>query len=73
MNEVCQICGMPQKDDLFSFVAQEPVCSVCKVKYIGGLPTTPQRIKEAREKLGLKEGEYLKQNHGEECRKILGR
>jgi len=70
---MCKICGTKLKDDLFSFVTQEPVCSICKMKYIGHLPTTPERIKAAREGLGLKDGEFLKQDNGEEARRILGR
>ena len=69
----CNICGKPSKDDLFSAVTQEPVCSICKLKYIGGLPTTPERIKTARDLLGLRAGEYLKQDNTEEARRILGR
>ena len=69
----CEICGKAGDDDLFSFVTQEPVCSICKLKYIGGLPTTPDRIKEARNKLGLKDGEYLMQDNAAEAKKILGR
>ncbi len=73
MGKQCKICGQPQKDDLFSFVTQEPVCTVCKIKYIGGLPTTQNRIESARKALGLKDGEYLSQNYGEECARMLGR
>jgi hypothetical protein len=69
----CQICNAPQKDDLFAYVTQEAVCSICKVKYIGGLPTTPQRIADARTRLGLKDGEYLQHDRREEARKMLGR
>lgn len=69
----CQICGKPQNDDLFSFVTNEPVCSICKVKFIGGLPTTPDRVREARNSLGLTAGEYLKQDNGAEAARILGR
>ena len=55
-NVMCKICGAKLKDDLFSFVTQEPVCSICKLNYIGGLPTSEERIKVVREKLGLKDG-----------------
>ena len=41
MDDKCGICGTPAKDDLFSAVTGEPVCSLCKINYIGGLPTTP--------------------------------
>lgn len=68
----CQICGVPLKDDLFSFVTQEPVCSICKIKYIWG-QSTPARIAAVRLQLGLKEGEYVQQDRGAEARKILGR
>jgi hypothetical protein len=69
----CEICGKPSNEDLFSYVTQEPVCSICKIKYIGGLPTTPPRIAKARAALGLADGEYLVQNHGAEAARILGR
>ena len=73
MSAKCEICGKPQDDDLFSAVTREPVCSICKVKWIEGLPTTPDRIKAAREKLGLKDGEFLKQDNAEEAARMLGR
>ena len=69
----CEICGTPKKDDLFSAVTGEPVCSICKLKYIGGLPTTPQAIAAARTALGLTEGEFVQHNPREEARKILKR
>ena len=69
----CRICGKDSKDDLFSYVTQEPVCSICKVKHIGGLPTTPERIAKARVALGLNEGEYLLQDNATEAARILGR
>lgn len=69
----CRICGKPNDDDLFSYVTGEPVCSICKIKFIGGLPTIPERIKMARESLGLKDGEYLVQDNGAEAARILGR
>lgn len=69
----CELCGKPQKDDLFSAVANEPVCSICKLRFIGGLPTTPERIEAARKCLGLAEGEYLAQNNVAEAARILGR
>ncbi len=71
--EKCEICGTSLGDDLFSFVTQEKVCSICKLKYIGGLPTTSGRIAEAREKLGLPDGEYLVQDNPKEASIILGR
>ena len=69
----CEICGQPKEDDLFSAVTGEPVCSICKLKFIGGFPTTPERIKQARHKLGLEDGSYLSQNNPEEAARILGR
>ncbi len=69
----CGICGKPKKDDLFSAVTGEAVCSICKMKFIGGLPTTTERVTLAREKLGLAEGEYLNQDNADEARKLLGR
>lgn len=69
----CAICGIPSKDNLFSYVTQEPVCSLCKVNYIGGLRTTHELIEKARTELGLREGEYLTQDRGAEARRILGR
>lgn len=69
----CAICGTPSKDDLFSAVTQEPVCSICKILHIGGLPTTDERIKAARARLGLKDGEYLLQDNATEAARILGR
>lgn len=71
--ERCGICGLPRMGDLFSAVTGEEVCSVCKIRFIGGLPTTPARILNARRQLGLKDGEYLEQDHGKECARILGR
>lgn len=69
----CGICGKPKNDDLFSAVTGEAVCSICKVKFIGGLPTTPELVARAREKLGLVEGDYLDQDNADEARRILGR
>ena len=40
----CKICG--NVGDLFSAVTGEDVCSICKIKFIGGLPTTQERINE---------------------------
>lgn len=69
----CQICGEPKANDLFSAVTNEPVCSICKLKFIGGLPTTRDRINTARAKLGLNDGEFLTQDNPGEARKILDR
>ena len=71
--KVCEICGKPQEDDLFSFVTQGPLCSVCTVKYGGRFGPTKESVKAVREELGLKNGEYLKQDNAEEARRILGR
>ena len=69
----CEICGTELKKDLFSLVTNEQVCSICKIKYIGGLPTTSALINKARKGLGLGNGKYLEQNNPEEARQILGR
>lgn len=69
----CQICNTPQKDDLFAAVTGEPVCSICKLTYVGGLPSTPDRITAVRQMLGLKDGEFIKHDRGEEARRILDR
>lgn len=69
----CAICGTSLEDDLFSAVTQEPVCSICKIKFIGGLPTSQALIAKARALLGLKDGEYLVQDNGAEAARILGR
>jgi hypothetical protein len=69
----CPICGTNLRGDLFASVTGEACCSICKLKYIGGLPTTPQRIKEVRTALGLADGEYLQQDNGAEAARILGR
>jgi hypothetical protein len=69
----CRICGKPCGEDLFSAVTKEPVCSICKIKHIGGLPTTEERIRAARERLFLKDGEYLPQDNAAEAARILGR
>ena len=73
MSNNCKICGCESKKDLFSYVTGEPVCSICKLKFIGGLPTSQERINQARIKLGLKDGEFLKQDNSLEAGKILGR
>ena len=69
----CKICGKPSGADLFSAVTGEPVCSICKLKFIGGLPTSQALIDRARSLLCLKDGEYLKQDNGAEAARILGR
>ncbi len=69
----CKICNTPQKADLFAAVTGDSVCSICKLSYIGGLPSTPERIALARQMLGLKDGEFLKHDRGKEARRILDR
>jgi hypothetical protein len=69
----CAICGTSLRSDLFASVTGEACCSICKLNYIGGLPTNPVRIKEVRAALGLADGEYLKQDNGAEAARILGR
>ena len=69
----CHICGKPAADDLFSAVTGEDVCSICKLRFIGGLPTTGERVKEARTRLGLADGDFLSQDNAAEARRILGR
>lgn len=67
----CQICNAAP--DLFSFVTGDAACAICKVRFIGGLPTTPERIAEVRQTLGLAPGAYLEQDRAAEARQILGR
>ena len=67
------ICGTDLAMDLFAHVTSEPVCSICKLNYIGGLPTTAERIAKARAALGLKDGELLNQDNAAEASRILGR
>lgn len=69
----CAICGTDLGNDLFSTVTGEKCCSICKLKWIGGLPTTDERISAARYGLGLADGEFLKQDNGAEAGRILGR
>lgn len=69
----CAICGTELARDLFAYVTQEPVCAICKLKYIGGLPTSAERIASVRKQMGLEDGQFLQQDNGEEARKILGR
>ena len=66
----CNICGT---EDLYTAVAMEGICSICKIKYIGGLGTTPQLIARTRAKLGLSDGEFLQQDNAQEAKRILGR
>lgn len=67
----CQICNA--EPDLFAAVTREAVCAICKIRFIGGLPTTPERIADVRTALGLAAGAYLRQDNGAEARRILRR
>ena len=69
----CAICGTDLSKDLFSYVTQEKCCSICKLKWIGGLPTSDERIAAARKQLGLSDGQYLTQDNGKEAGAILGK
>lgn len=69
----CEICGTELRTDLFAFITREPCCAICKVKFIGGLPTTPERVASTRTTLGLNDGEFLSQGNGAEAATILGR
>ena len=69
----CAICGNDLSGDLFANVTGEKCCAICKVKWIGGLPTTDERIAAARSLIGLPDGEYLQQDNGAEAARILGR
>lgn len=73
MAKRCAVCGNDLGDDLFASVTGEKCCAICKVKHISGLPTSPERIAAARERLGLADGEYLQQDNGAEAARILGR
>lgn len=71
MNKQCAICGTDLSGDLFASVTGEKCCAICKVKWIGGLPTSPERIASARQSLGLQDGQYLQQDNGAEAARIL--
>lgn len=66
----CKICGA---EDLFSAVTGEGVCSICQYKHLRGAKPTADVIAETRKRLGLADGELLKQDNGAEARRILGR
>lgn len=70
MGSNCKVCG---KDDMLTACTGGGVCSVCTMKFFGGGKATPDRIAEIRAKLGLSDGELLKQDHGAEAARILGR
>ena len=69
----CAICGTDLAGCLFASVTGEKVCAICKVKYVGGLPTTDERVTAIRGVLGLADGEYLQQDNGAEAERILSR
>lgn len=73
MTKQCAICGTNLGNDLFASVTGEKCCAICKVKFIGGLPTSTERIDAARARLGLGYGQYLTQDNGAEAARILGR
>ncbi len=70
MDDKCKVCG---KEDLFSAVTGEGVCSICTMKFFGGGQATANRIKVVRSQLNLCDDEYLQQDHGAEAAHILGR
>ena len=69
----CAICGNDLGNDLFASVTGEKCCAICKLKFIGGLPTSDERVAQARALLGLADGAYLQQDNGAEAARILGR
>lgn len=69
----CEICGTDLSKDLFAAVTGERCCCICKTKYVGGLPTSRERVDAVRLALGLSDGEYLAQDNGAEAARILGR
>lgn len=69
---LCAICGTDLGGDLFAAVTGDKCCTICKVRFIGGLPTSPERIAMARHALGLADGEYVQQDRGAEAARILG-
>lgn len=73
MERSCAICGTVLGNDLFASVTGEKCCCICKVKFIGGLPTSDERISAARGRLGLADGQFLEQDNGLEAARILGR
>ncbi len=72
MTKQCAICGTDLGNDLFAAVTGEKCCCICKTKFIGGMPTSDERIARARAALLLADGEYLKQDNGAEAARILG-
>jgi hypothetical protein len=72
MSNLCAVCGADLSTDLFASVAQKPICAICTVKYVGGV-FSDARIATVRAALGLREGEYLKQDNAAEAARILRR
>ena len=72
MAKECAICGFELSNDLFASVTGEKCCCICKVKFVGGLPTTDERIAGIRERLGLAAGSFFQQDNGAEASRILG-
>ena len=68
----CAVCGTDLGGDLFASVTREKCSAICKVRFIGGLPTSDERITAVRANLGLLDGEYLVQDNGAEAARILG-
>jgi len=72
MGKQCPICG--NTTDLYLNVSGDKVCSICLLRHITGFRgATPDAIKSARSRLGLKDGEFLEQDLGKEAAKFLGR
>ena len=71
--KACAICGNDLGNDLFASVTGEKCCAICKLKFIGGLPTSDERIAAARTQLGLSDGQFLQQDNGAEAARILGK
>lgn len=69
--KACAICGTNLSNDLFASVTGEKCCAICKVKFIGGLPTSDERIAAVRAGLGLTEGQFHQQDIGAEAERIL--
>ena len=69
---LCAICGFNLRSDLFADVTGEKCCAICKVRFIGGLPTSDDLIMMARRELQLADGVYLTQDRGVEAKRIFG-
>lgn len=66
----CRICA---KEDLFSAVTDDGLCSICTMKFFGGGKPSGDAIEKVRAALGLSDGEFLELDHGAEAARILGR